>query len=84
MYNEIGNSGHLSKSLPLAKKAFQWARQVNPSQPLTSGKWNYGADYNQINDFILNESDIITFHAYCDVQCTQGWINDMKSNYSLI
>jgi len=31
-----------------------------------------------INEYILNESDIITFHAYCDVQCTQDWINDMK------
>ncbi len=40
LYNEVGNSGHKQQTLPLLKQIFQWARQVNPSQPLTSGIWN--------------------------------------------
>ena len=81
LYNEVGNSDHFSASLPLLKNIFIWARSANPSQPLTSGKWNGGERFNEINDYILNESDIITFHAYCDVNCTQNWINDMKSTF---
>jgi hypothetical protein len=42
LYNEVGNSDHFSASLPLLKNIFTWARQANPSQPLTSGKWNGG------------------------------------------
>ena len=40
LYNEAGNSEKFEESLPLCKKVFQWARQVNPSQPLTSGWWD--------------------------------------------
>jgi hypothetical protein len=42
LYNEVGNSGKLGSSLPLVKKAFEWARSANPLQPLTSGHWNGG------------------------------------------
>lgn len=78
LYNEVGNSGYLDNSLPLLKKVFGWARAVEPSQPLTSGSWNQGGSYNNINNFILSESDVITFHAYCDVACTTNWIHKMK------
>ena len=33
LYNEPGNSGYGNKSLPLLRKVFEWAREVNPSQP---------------------------------------------------
>ena len=66
LYNEVGNSGHWGKSLPLLKKVFQWARLVNPAQPLTSGHWNGDILMEEVNHFILSESDVITFHAYCD------------------
>jgi hypothetical protein len=36
LYNEPGNSGYGNKSMPLLKKAFQWGREVNPSQPLSA------------------------------------------------
>lgn len=75
----MGNSEHYEASLPLLKKIFTWARTANPFQPLTSGKWNGGEKFNSINEYIINESDIITFHAYCDIECTKNWVNDMKS-----
>lgn len=61
LYNEAGNGRLGSKSLPLLKAVFRWAREVNPSQPVTSGTW---FNNKEINDFILNNSDIITFHNY--------------------
>jgi glycerophosphoryl diester phosphodiesterase len=62
LYNEPGNSGQATKSLPLLKATFKWARSVNPTQPLSVGIWNEGLK--ELNDFQLAASDIITFHRY--------------------
>ena len=57
-------------SLALLKKAFEWVRSVNPSQPLTCGVWsgerNYGLPENlpPLDRYMLENSDIISFHAY--------------------
>jgi len=51
------------KSLSLVKNAFRWAREVNPSQPLTVDIFN---DHN-LNLFVVNNSDIITYHNYSDL-----------------
>jgi len=40
LYNEPGNSDYGNKSMRLLKKVYQWAREVNPSQPISSGVWN--------------------------------------------
>jgi hypothetical protein len=61
LYNEPGNSGNGSKSLPLLQSVFEWARDVNPSQPLTAGIW---FDNKELNKFQLAASDVITFHNY--------------------
>lgn len=64
LYNEPGNSGYLDKSLPLLKQVFTWAKAVNPSQPLTSGVWNWGKGFDNLNKFQLENSDIVTYHHY--------------------
>jgi len=51
-------------SLPLLKLAFAWARDVDPSQPLTSGVWDINCG--ELRDYQLQQSDIITFHRYAD------------------
>jgi hypothetical protein len=61
LYNEPGNSGNGERSLPLLKAIFEWARKVNPSQPLTAGIW---FDNKELNKFQLAASDIVTFHNY--------------------
>jgi hypothetical protein len=47
---------------------FDWAREVDPSQPLTAGVWEYDSDHrpvdNPINAVMLERSDVITFHCY--------------------
>ena len=64
VYNEPGNEGLGDRSLPLLSEAFGWVRSVSPVQPLTSGVWRDGDDITGINQFLLTESDILTFHFY--------------------
>lgn len=64
LYNEPGNSGQLNKSLPLLKAVFSWAREVNPSQPVSAGIWNGSAGFKDLNKFQIEQSDVVTYHQY--------------------
>ncbi|MEM8866531.1 MAG: cellulase family glycosylhydrolase [Planctomycetota bacterium] len=83
LFNEPDNSnagkwgGTAAEELPpdekakratqLLRKAFQWARSVNPSQPLTAGVWGEPDWYespSEIEVLSLAESDVISFHTY--------------------
>jgi hypothetical protein len=52
----------------LLPKVFSWAREANPSQPLTSGVWDIdfekGTAFNKVQRTQLENSDVITFHNY--------------------
>jgi hypothetical protein len=56
---------YVNKLLP---QVFEWAREMHPIQPLTSGVWR--GDYSTLDRAIptakiqLEESDVITFHSY--------------------
>ena len=76
LYNEPGNSGYKDKSLPLLKDVFSWAREVNPSQPLTAGVWNRSLKH--LTQFQLDNSDIITYHNYSDAKDHQKEIDKLK------
>lgn len=76
LYNEPGNQTHGSESLPLLKKVFKWAREVNPTQPLTSGIWSL--DLHELNEYQLNNSDVITYHCYLNKDRHADWINFMR------
>jgi hypothetical protein len=64
LYNEPGNRGRGSKSLPLLSDAFRWASEITPCQPLTVGLWDFTAEFSPINHFILENSPLVTFHCY--------------------
>lgn len=60
-------------SLKLMEKAFEWARKINPSQPLTVAAWHVFKKENTdeftffdhpVDKRALELSDIISFHAY--------------------
>jgi hypothetical protein len=76
LYNEPGNSGNKEKSLPLVQAVFDWAREVNPSQPLTAGVW---FDNEALNQFQLAESDVITFHHYWEPEKLEREIRKLKT-----
>lgn len=78
LYNEPGNSGKLTSSMPLLKAVFEWAREINPSQPLTVGLWSW--DFQELNAFQAINSDIITYHHYGEPEDHQLVINLLKSH----
>lgn len=55
-------------ALHLLRKAFDWARAINPIQPLTSGPWqrawNVDEELSLIDHFMFTQSDVISFHCY--------------------
>ena len=69
-YEKVEIPNKVELVLPLLKKTFEWARLVNPSQPLTSGVWagNWESDstLKPIERLQLEESDVISFHCYDD------------------
>jgi len=66
-YEPIDKPAH---AFVLLRKAFAWAREVNPSQPLTAapwkGDWVDPARMLPITAYMLDSSDVITFHSYDD------------------
>ncbi|WP_150124985.1 cellulase family glycosylhydrolase [Tsuneonella mangrovi] len=63
----------------LLPEVFEWARSVDPEQPLTSGVWGgYVADWSDPEQLIpmekiqLAQSDVISFHDY-------GWPESMRA-----
>lgn len=66
---EMKNDKKVALVAALLPQAFAWAREMNPTQPLTSGVYSVDptADesaQDQIAQIQLRESDIITFHNY--------------------
>ena len=78
LYNEPGNSGKKASSLPLLKKVFQWAREINPEQPISAGIWAW--DFEELNAFQAMNSDIITYHDYEEPQWHQRVIEMLKTH----
>lgn len=76
LYNEPGNSGYENKSFALLEKVFQWGREINPSQPLTSGVWRL--KLSELNKFQVENSDIISYHNYADPEGHQAAIDTLK------
>ena len=71
-------------SLSLLKKTFRWAREVNPSQPLTVGLWKDPVTWSDIDSlsaidrFAISNSDVISFHAYGSLEETMKKIEDLE------
>jgi len=83
LYNEPTNGGAIGgkftpvgdASLPLVEKVFEWAREINPSQPLTVGEWNDNARLNHLSRHL---SDIITFHDYTLPEKLENHIREIQ------
>jgi len=74
---ELNNKEKVARVVALLPQAFEWAREANPTQPLTSGVYEVdtAADENALEEIErvqVRESDIITFHNY-------SWPEDFKS-----
>ena len=76
LYNEPGNSNYGEKSLNLLEKSFEWAWAVNPSQPLSAPVWNNRLS--NLNKFLIEHSDIISYHEYRDLATHQHTVDTLK------
>lgn len=85
LYNEPAN-GTDCKTLPLLRKVFDWAREINPSQPLTAtivtnpfhcNPKHYGRL--PLIAYVCENSDIMSFHCYDDTQSMADFIALMES-----
>ena len=68
VYRKVERADKLDLVAALLPQVFQWARSVDPSQPLTSGvwqgNWSDPAQRSAIAGIQLDNSDVITFHSY--------------------
>ena len=66
----------------LLRKAFGWARSVDPIQPITAGVWQgQWADpemLSPINEMMLNESDVVSFHSYEPAGSVRTLVADLQ------
>jgi hypothetical protein len=76
LYNEPGNNGLGTRSLPFLQAVSRWAQSVRPEQPLTVGLW---ADLSELNQFQLSISDVITFHNYEDAASLEKQIDILQT-----
>lgn len=80
-YGSQEPQGKAGLVLPLLKKTYEWAREVNPIQPITagvwSGEWSDPSKLKAWERYVLEESDIITYHTYgslADQQKRIAWL----------
>ena len=77
---ELPNKAEVA--LRLMKKEWEWARSVNPSQPLTSGvwkgEWSSDAKLSEVERFQLENSDVLTFHSYDPANDMKARIDSLK------
>ena len=93
--NSYGETHTIKTELPKARKiaiieallpqVFVWARSVTPTQPLTSGVWQFwrndwsnGSTIPAFDKMQLANSDIITFHQYADAPALEKLIAGLK------
>ncbi len=67
-YGKVELPDKAQHSLALLQKEVMWAREINPSQPLTIdvwyGAWDGPAKLNPMQAFSLDNSDVVSFHCY--------------------
>ena len=67
LFNEPGNSNREEITMPYLVRMFETVRAINPSQPLTVGAWWFDREdfhTSALNQYALENSDIISYHFY--------------------
>ena len=84
-YAELELKDKYTYTFALLKKVVRWAREVNPSQPLTIGIWK--GDHSlwgnpqalrPLERFMIENSDVISFHSYDNLQVTTEKVEELK------
>lgn len=70
LYNTAGNAGLGEESLPLMDQTFNWARSIDPSQPLAVLAWREFGSAMTARKF--ERSDLITFQSFDNVESIEA------------
>lgn len=77
---ESPNKGEMA--LTLLRKAYAWAREAGPVQPITAGLWKgeWGEldNASEIDRLVLLESDVLSFHSYEPPERIRKRIGDLQ------
>lgn len=80
-YRKVERKDKIDLVADLLPQVFQWARSVDPIQPLTSGVWDGEwadpARRNPMNRIQLDLSDVITFHSYADPRGFEARLDEL-------
>jgi hypothetical protein len=81
-YRDVLLPKKVEYALQLLQKSFVWAREMNPTQPLTSGvwigNWSDPARLSPTERCQLEESDVISFHTYDPIEGAQKCVENLK------
>lgn len=81
-YSSLEPKNKPELALALARKAFAWTREMNPTQPLTCGVWlgTWGdpARLSPMEKFQLEASDVISFHSYNKLDDVKKCVENLK------
>jgi hypothetical protein len=81
VYQKVERKDKLQLVADLLPQVFQWARSVDPNQPLTSGvwqgKWGEQQGRSAISDIQLGNADVITFHSYAEPAAFESRIGEL-------
>jgi hypothetical protein len=70
------------KAAVLLKKTFVWAREAEPSQPLTAGvwigPWPEEKPLAPIEKLMLEESDVVSFHSYGAIEGVRERVQQLR------
>jgi len=81
-YQDVELKNKAELALALLKDTLQWAREVNPTQPLTSGVWigNWGdvSKLTAMERCQLEDSDVITFHNYGPLEEAKKCVENLR------
>jgi hypothetical protein len=81
-YRALETPDKAELALALLTKAFAWAREVNPSQPLSAGVWH--GDWSSVEKMVpvgrlsIEQSDVITFHNYSTLDNLKERVEQLK------
>lgn len=74
------------RAYELMERVFAWAREMNPTQPLSISAWHMPDPFfdagviplkHRIDQRAMELSDVITVHAYCDPLCLQNTLKEI-------
>jgi len=83
--NDNGHNDNEKIDFPaLLSAVFEWAREANPSQPITSPiwqgeNWDDYANLSEVQKIQINHSDIISFHNYEPLELLATKVERLKT-----